>query len=145
MRSDGWEAPVELGAWAPLAQELQQVDRAERAQRRIDEVRASVARARRYTRLVIALGWTVAAVVSTWLGTTIGGARGGLAAIGALGLIALTHRVIAWAAYRRGAVAWDWRAGRYRLVGKPADEVRTLDAYRDLARDALGQPRGQRR
>lgn len=46
--------------------------------------------------------------------------------LASLGIAPLIRRIAA----RRGAQAWDWRAGRHRLFGDPSREVRDRDEPR---------------
>lgn len=131
MRSEGHERP-------PLAVA---VERSERSRRRVELVFDSLARRQLRHRMLLVCGWVLGTVVSLRLGMLVAGIRGSLLAVGVLVLTGVIHHAAVRAARRRGAVAWDWRAARYRLAGNPADDVQKLDRYVAVGRDALGQTR----
>lgn len=103
------------------------VDRRARYAQRLREVEEHQRSARRVRVVTLALGWLAGAAVATVGGFLLGGTLGVLVGVVALGLVAAGHAAVGALARRRGAPAWDWRAQRYRLLGRPADEVQARD------------------
>lgn len=114
------------------------IDREARFRERLAAVEAADERRRRrdrWSRGVLAILGAVAVVtVGALLDGTLG-ALVGVAAVGlAVGAAALARRL----AVRRGAAAWDWQAGRHRLLGNPSQQVRSRDEPDPHGRGPLG-------
>ncbi len=107
-------------------------DRTRRFEERLDRVRAdAVRRERRRVQLdhlvdagMAVTGLVAGLVASLWLSATVAVGIG----VGVALVLLAGRRVAAALAVRRGAEAWDWQAGRHRLLGRPAARVQQADA-----------------
>lgn len=110
-----------------LADRLGHVDRRTRFQERLAEVERVRARHDATMRRVAIAAWGGATVLLTTIGAALFGGAGLLIGIGVAAVVFVLVRAAAWTANRRGAAAWDWQAGRYRLYGAPAQRVQMMD------------------
>jgi len=74
-----------------------------------------------------ALAVIAGVVLGAVVGTVTTGWVGAVAALVTIVAWMVGRRVARRAAQRRGAAAWDWQAGRHRLLGRPAQRVQDLD------------------
>ncbi len=115
------------GPAADLAARSRATDRANRFAQRLDAVQAARARASLRRRVAERLGWVALVVAAVgggwWLATGLGVATG----LTVVGLVWVARDAARRIAVARGAEAWDWQAGRYRLLGRPARRVQMLD------------------
>ncbi len=129
------EAPDRSGArgeGAPLRHRLGATDRAGRFRTRHEAVVREHARRVRRARRLRRLGTTVVVLLAVGLGIGVAdrlgsAVWGAAAAAGVAGLFLAGRRVAERLAERRGPEAWDWQAGRHRLLGQPARRVQELD------------------
>lgn len=154
-RDRGSDRPLSPRA-ARFAAETWRTDRHRRFGRRLEEIRAARRGRGRRRRLAIATGVVLGLVGVVVLGATLGTAGTLAGTVGVVGItvIEMARRRLA---ERRGAPAWDWKAQRYRVFGRPADRVRGADRrgsehdgsfvrwlgrHRDAADAGEGPPRG---
>ncbi len=126
---------------ADLRARLAATDRDGRFRTRLAQVQTREERRRQRGRVLRVVGAVSAllaiGVVALIVGTLAGDDRWGLAAgVVLLAASLIGQRVTATLAARRGAEAWDWQAGRHRLLGRPAKRVQDLDRP-DVARGPL--------
>jgi hypothetical protein len=100
---------------------------------RLAAVRLDVARRERrdeQLRVVRGLGLMFTTIVLAFILASF--VEVGIAVVSAVALVAVIEvgrRLAGRAARRRGAEAWDWQAGRHRLMGKPAADVQQADQH----------------
>jgi hypothetical protein len=84
--------------------------------------------------------WTAVTTALVLAGSVMLDLAGAVIGLGAAAATFVISRAIAWSASRRGAAAWDWEAGRFRLYGRPADRVQMLDRPPDarINEDPMG-------
>lgn len=125
-RSRGPVRPLPTRA-AHLADRNAEVDRRVRFRQRREQVEASRARHRRTERVGQAAILTAVATVAAVIGTQLLGPWGIALGLVAVGVVLAVEAGLGWLAARRGPEAWDWAAGRHRLIGTPATRVHELD------------------
>ncbi|MFT5222027.1 MAG: hypothetical protein ACI867_000324 [Glaciecola sp.] len=108
-------------------------DRASVFEDRLAAVRLDVAQRERRAeqlRVVRGVGLIVTTIVLAFILASF--VDVGIAAVSAVVLVAaieVGRRLAGRAARGRGAEAWDWQAGRHRLMGKPAADVQQADQH----------------
>lgn len=107
------------------------MDRAARFEERLAAVEARHRRRHR-RRLLLLVGavLTVAGLLGA-VGVALAGPVGLAVAAGILAVSGLAWWLVRRMAAARGALAWDWQAGRYRLWGNPSARVQALDRSPD--------------
>lgn len=123
-----------------LVDRVGRVDRSARFRTRLADVHAARERHERITHRLMAVTWTAVAAALVLAGVALLDLAGALIGLGTAASLFVIVRAVAWRATRRGAPAWDWEAGRYRLYGRPADRVQMLDRPPDarIAEDPMG-------
>lgn len=133
---DRLDAPVRsrpgAGAGSALGNRLGATDRDGRFRHRLVAVHADARRRRRRARTLRVASTAAVALVALALGVAVAGRTdrpwaGVATAAGLVALFLAGRHVAAALAAARGPDAWDWQAGRHRLMGRPAKRVQELD------------------
>jgi len=101
--------------------------RADHFDERLHDVQIARARAQRRNAVIEAGGTAALSGGAVLVGGLLGGGVGILLAVVGLGAAVVSRPTLRRVAARRGALAWDWQAQRYRLVGDPSARVQELD------------------
>ncbi len=119
-----------------LRYRLAATDREGRFRQRLGDVQQLQERRLRRGRMLRMLLAGTAALAAGVLGLVVGALAeapllGAAVTLVALAVGVLGARIAARVAVRRGAEAWDWQAGRHRVLGRPAKRVQDLDRPKD--------------